>query len=345
MSGAGIPNSMRQERSPLPTAQRDRSSAATGVATTLPLVSVVILTRGRPQHARQVLASVVAQDYTRREIILVDNESRGELREVGKSHEGEVVVVELGENAGACGGRNAGIRRAKGEIIVTLDDDVVFKTPHELSEAVRILSERPDTDVLAFQVCNPQTGKVSIRDWCHPRPYWDYAEKEFETYFFIEGAVAYRRRAFDLAGLYDERLFICAEGHDLAVRMIDLGLGVSYSPRVGVWHSHAPQARAPERPYYFQTRNYVWIAFKDYPWPDNLFFLTPKLLMMVYFAVRARRLGTVFRGLRDGFHRLPEVWNCRQPVSRETVRYLARLDKLRPGLYRRFLRHRKAPQL
>lgn len=320
-------------------------SARAAGSSSRPLVSVVILTCDRPQEAERAVRSVLDQDYSHKEIIIVENNSRGRLRHFAQSSGPAVQVLEFPENRGACAGRNAGLKSSRGEFLVTLDDDVVFGAPDSLSTAVRLLSAEPTVAALAFWVGDPRTGEVSVRDWCHPRPFWLASEKQFPTYFLTEGAMAFRRAALDSVGLYDERLFIAGEGHDLAMRILDRGFQILYAPAVRSWHFHSPSARRSDRPYYFMTRNYFWIAFKDYPWPDNLAFLLPKLAMMAYFALRTGHWRTFFRGIADGVRGLKTIWPGRSPVQRSTLRYLAEQDSLRPSYLTRLRRHKRVPLL
>lgn len=310
-----------------------------------PLVSVILLTCNRPTEASRSLRSILDQDYPNKEVIVVENSSRGELRHLAQSAGENVQLVELSENQGACAGRNAGLCQTRGEFLVTLDDDVVLDSPDSLSAVVRLLAGNPDLGAVAFWVGDPGTGKLSIRDWCHPRPYWTSSEQPFPTYYLTEGAMALRKQALDSAGLYDERFFIAGEGHDLAMRILDRGFRILFSPEVRTWHYHSAQGRRPQRPYYFMTRNYLWIAFKDYPWPANIRFLLPKLAMMAWFACRTGQLSPFVRGLVDGIRGLREIWATRTPVRPSTVRYLTEQDSLRPSYWARLRRHHDSPLL
>src|SRR5579863_521141 len=97
-----------------------------------PLVSIVILNYKRRDALRRVLDSVRAQEYPNREIILVDNNSGDEIRTFIEGYAPEVELIELPQNRGACGGRNAGIERARGQIVVTLDNDIYLESAFEL---------------------------------------------------------------------------------------------------------------------------------------------------------------------------------------------------------------------
>jgi GT2 family glycosyltransferase len=204
---------------------------------------------------------------------------------------------------------------------------------------------RPDAHVLAFQLLDPETGRLRLREWCHPRSWKEFGDTEFETHFFVEGACAYRREVFDACGLYYEPLFIYCEGYDLALRLLDRGFRILYTPDIRVYHLMAAETRTPERGYYFFTRNYIWIAYKDHRLWDGVGFLAKKLGMMAYFTVRSGCYGAFFRGLWDGLRGLRWIGRDRRPVSRATVRYLAELDRARPSWIFRLARHRTEPQL
>ncbi len=310
-----------------------------------PLVSVVILNYQRLDELQRCLESVAAQDYANREIIVVDNHSEEDLSPVVGPHGRAVTLITLPTNLGTCGGRNAGIRAARGEILVFLDNDVAFASDSELTKVVRVFEQHQGFHVLALQMCDPATGELRLREWCHARYWREFGQTQFETHYFIEGASAFRRCVFEGCGLYYEPLFIGNEGHDLALRILDQGFRILYTPHIRVFHSMSPQTRPGQRPYYFYTRNYIWIAWKDYRLLDGLRFLFPKLLMMFVFSCRARHLSAFFRGLRDGVKGLAQVHGERTPISPKTVRYLAQIESYRPSWTLRLGRHRLGTQL
>lgn len=310
-----------------------------------PLVSVVILNYKRRDALVQSLDSARQQLYENSEIIVVDNNSQDGTREFLASYAPEIRLVELSENRGACGGRNAGISAATGDIIITLDNDVFFEGPLEISKTVETFARRLDIHVLAFQLCDEKTGALRIREWCHPRSLATYGETEFETNYFIEGACAIRRQVYEVVGLYYEPLFIGCEGWDLALRILDNNFRILHTPRIRLRHLMSNETRTSDRPYYFDTRNYIWIACKDYPALAGTAFLGFKLLMMLYFSIRSRQLRAYIRALRDGVSGIPQAWRDRTPIRRATVRYLQELERWRPALRTRFARHREAVQL
>jgi GT2 family glycosyltransferase len=313
--------------------------------TAQPLVSVIVLNYKRLRELERCLDSIVIQDYPNIETIVVDNYSEEDVSSVVWARGRAMRLIELSANLGPCGGRNAGIREAHGEIIVTIDNDVTFLSPYEVSKMVKAFEEHPEIHVLAFRICDASTGRLRVREWCHPRDWQEFGEKEFETSFFGEGASAFRREVFDVAGLYWEPLFIGHEGYDLGLRLLDRGYRILYCPRVTVAHSMSHETRSKSRPFYFYTRNYIWVAYKDHGFREGIRYLVPKLLMMLYFSLRVGHLRAFLRGLKDGLRGLGRVRSERTPISRSTAYYVAGLEKMRPNVLVRVARHKATPQI
>lgn len=308
-------------------------------------VSVIIPYYKRGEVFERGLESVLAQEYANKEIIVVDNHSEDDLRKRISARQSEVKLIELPQNGGACVARNAGASAASGDILVILDDDAGFLSPFEVTKLVKLFERRPDIHVVAFQICDPDTGKLRLRDWCHPRYWKEFAQYEFETDHFGEGASAFRREVFQKTGGYYEQLFYGAEGLDMELRVMDHGFKILYTPDVRVWHQVSAKARTDDRQYFFFTRNYIWMAFKNYPLWAGARFLTFKLAMMFYLTFRVGCYGSFMRGVWDGFKGLPRIYEDRRPISRATMRRWLDLEKGRPGILKRMARHRTRPQL
>ncbi len=89
-------------------------------------ISVVIITRNRAEWLKDVLTSLTRQSRQPDEVIVVDNDSQDNTREVilGFSDRLNIKYVYEAER-GIPHARNAGIRNATGDIIASIDDDCV----------------------------------------------------------------------------------------------------------------------------------------------------------------------------------------------------------------------------
>jgi GT2 family glycosyltransferase len=310
-----------------------------------PLVSVIVLYYKRRETIEETLDSVQRQDYPNRELIVIDNHSQDDLGELISSQYPECRLFEMPENIGTCAGRNVGLSNARGQFLVFLEDDVSLCSAFELSKMMGVWEAHPEVHVLALQVCDPDTGQLRLREWCHPRYWREFSETEFETWWFGEGAVAFRRTVFDFCGPYYEPFFYGAEGDDLVIRLFNRGFRILHAPQVRVGHRASETGRSSERQFYYFTRNYFWTACKDFYLLDGLRYLVPKLLMMGYFAIRTGSYRPLLRGIWDGLKGVPAVRKQRSPASPATMRYLRELGKSRPNLFVRLARHKTAPQL
>jgi glycosyltransferase involved in cell wall biosynthesis len=110
----------------------------------MPTVSVILPTYNRATLVMEAIASVLAQTYSDYEIIIVDDGSTDNTREVLRPliDEGRINYV-YQENAGLSAARNHGIRLAKGKYIAFLDSDDLFM-PTKLEKQVVALDENPE---------------------------------------------------------------------------------------------------------------------------------------------------------------------------------------------------------
>jgi glycosyltransferase involved in cell wall biosynthesis len=120
---------------------------------TTPRVSVLIPTYNRAALLREALDSVFAQTFQDFEIIVVDDGSTDDTREVVGSYGPDVQYLFI-DHGGPARARNAGMQAARGEYLCYLDSDDLYY-PHKLALQVDHLDRHPDsvmvyTDFSAF---------------------------------------------------------------------------------------------------------------------------------------------------------------------------------------------------
>lgn len=105
-----------------------------------PVVSVVIPTHGRAQLLARAIRSVLAQTYSRLEIIVVDDASHDNTRDIVEQFgDSRIRYIRHQTNKGGSAARNTGIRAATGEYVAFLDDDDEWG-PEKTEEQLKLLA-------------------------------------------------------------------------------------------------------------------------------------------------------------------------------------------------------------
>jgi len=300
-------------------------------------VTIAVLNYQRRDALRRALEAARAQRYAPLEVLAVDNASTDGSQQMVRDEFPDVHLVALPANIAAAA-RNEGVRAAKGEIVFTLDNDVLLTTPDDVARGVAAFERHPRAAVVNFTILGPD-GVLSRRDWCHPRDPDRWADAEFLTDYVLEGASACRREAFLAAGGYWPPFFIGHEGWDLALRLLDAGHDLVYAPDVRVRHMVDPTVRPPSRIYYTFTRNAVWVALRRYRPGPAAASMARDLALMAFAAARAGELSAWARGVVDAVRGSRQALQTRRAMSRETARRLREIRALKPSIFARAVRH------
>ena len=105
-----------------------------------PLVSIIINNYNYGRFLRHAIESAIRQDYEPTEILVVDDGSTDDSREIIGGFLGSVIPI-FKENGGQASALNAGIAASKGEIICFLDADDCFYSGKVRSVAKTYLNE------------------------------------------------------------------------------------------------------------------------------------------------------------------------------------------------------------
>jgi len=209
-------------------------------AAMLPLVSAVIPTYNRASVVTEAIDSILQQTYSRVEVIVVDDGSTDETREVLSKY-GDRITVIYQENSGPSAARNRGIAAAKGEFIGFLDSDDVW-LPTKLEKQVALLNRCGESVpcCLCNIMMNWSDGPRSSFDiaWLRsdePDGIWTNVSEVVATRFVLSNqGILIRSSALRQLGGFDEGLRYL-EDHDLTMRLSLLGpWGVIREPLV-VW--------------------------------------------------------------------------------------------------------------
>jgi GT2 family glycosyltransferase len=320
-----------------------------------PAVSILIVNWNGLEHLPTCLGSLETQTFTNFEVILVDNGSRDGSSEFVRAHYPWVRLVELEENTGFASGNNRGLERARGEYLVTLNNDTRAE-PEWLEVLVGTSEAHPRAGMVASRICafsdpdlidsigmgicrdGMSRGRFRNRRWSALR----LGEVE-EVLFPSACAALYRRAMIEELGFFDEDFFAYAEDVDLGMRARLAGWGAVAATGAVVYHKYS-QTGGKLSPFklYLVERNHYWVVAKNFPLAMLL--PVPFLTLARYWeqarAVAASRgtgaeflaggsrrsaVAAVLKGNLDALRGVPSVWRKRRRnraqarLSREEV--------------------------
>jgi len=293
-------------------------------------ISIVILTMNRYQMLTEHLKLLFKQIRGDDEIIVVDNGSSDCTSQIVRELFPSIRLITLDTNTG-CGGRNIGIEAASHEIIVTLDDDVIFADDKALENIREYFMCHEQTAAMTMRILDVG-GELLVLNWFHPKNVNAYANKEFETDYIPEGAVAFRKKALDETGLYPMTFFLSHEGPDLAYRIINKGWEIRYNPDVAVVHKCSIIGKTSWRFSYFDTRNQIWLAIRNYPLRRAIIYICYRLISTFIFCLQQRKLKWYFKAIFDGFTGIPREWEHRSILTPQALNRLKYIRKDTPNL-------------
>lgn len=298
---------------------------------TAPRVSVIILNWNGREMLGDCLASVLAQAFEGFEVILVDNGSTdGSAEWVARLYP-QVRVLRLAENLGFCGGNNAGVRFARGEYLVLLNNDTVVERDW-LEPLYATIASDP-----RIAACDSKVLYFGARDtiWSAGASYTIAGTANFRAQGALEDALGsepeevfsavacsaiYRRPVWEEIGGLDETFFAGYEDVDWSFRARLRGYRILNVPSSRVYHK-VSATHGYNSPAYVRRgqRNVTATFVKNMPTPLLLRYAGLHLVYVLgsflYFA-RVGRVGAFLRAKRDLAVDWRAIWRSRAEVQR-----------------------------
>jgi hypothetical protein len=275
--------------------------------------ALCIICHDRPEELRSALASATTSRWS--EIVVLDMASTPPLQPIAGT-----TWSRSETNLGPTGGYNLLADATNADVLVFLDDDAILRGP--VGDTLTSLFAADDRlAVVAFKIVR---ADGSIRKIEHPfRGRVRDADRARPCAYFLEGACAIRRSAFEQVGLYDADLVYSVEEVDLSFRLAAAGWRLWYEPSLVAEHrpSTAGRGLAPHVPA-MTVRNRIVVSRRYLPVPLAIVHMAAWIGRTFIQAARGRHLTDWFAGVASGFKR---------PVKRKTLpwRVLWRMHQLR----------------
>lgn len=174
-----------------------------------PLVSVIVTTYNNTATLTACLASIRGQSYPSIELIVVDNNSADDTKDIARSYTRQV----YNRGPERCAQRNYGIAMAQGEYVVIIDSDMELET-----DVIAACANAVQRD--------PDLQGVIIPEESFGQGFWAQCKRLERSFYvgvdWIEAARFYRRQTLlDICG-YNENL-VSGEDWDLSQRVGAIG--------------------------------------------------------------------------------------------------------------------------
>jgi GT2 family glycosyltransferase len=297
------------------------------------MVSVVILNYNKKEYLAKCIASVLEIDWPRLDVIVVDNASSdGSAEMVENDFFGRVRLIRREVNSPTAG-RNQGFAAAKGEFILSIDNDIVLPDRDVLRKGIALLRKFPKVGLLAFKIGTLENPDEPLPEhWWYPVPLKGCKNRFFYADFFSEGAVLFRSQALAVSGGYDDEFFQYFESVDLSLRLIRDGFELLYCPVLTCAElrirGFLPRKRTPIN--YLSLRNRLWIVWKHYPFWRGLQYALGRIAIACVRSVRYGWVDYFVRGVKDGIVAPRAIRAQRRPLSKKTWQ---KIKGIRRGMY------------
>jgi glycosyltransferase involved in cell wall biosynthesis len=211
------------------------------------LISIIIPTRNRYNFIKLLLEDILNQNISNYEVIVVDQSD---------THQSLENCLHINSDTlGPCVSRNIGVKHAKGEILVFLDDDARIDSNfvHEITHP--ILNKK--FDVVAGAICDP-SGNYLKEDADYLSAYGDNFIKVLTSnpdspssrisLSFPTGCVAVLKTALTSVGGFDESFDPTGAGEDrdMALKLFKASYRTWYNANAKLKHELAPSGGTRE---------------------------------------------------------------------------------------------------
>lgn len=270
------------------------------------MFSTVIATRARGDYLMDALASLEALNCP--DIIIVVNHCPETMKKLSAyEYFASLTIIDLPKNIGAGRGKHEGIRRAKYDKILIIDDDAVVLDGSDLSYCLEKLA-----DYSVVQGLILADDKSKRRRYEQPFMFAKNRLGDHKISYFVGAAHFIHRPDFLAAGGYEKAALYGFEELELSLNLLHAGKRLLFTDKFRVHHKKAAAGRTPPKEQMrnmLRTRNRIAVEY--FPWPVALISQTIwniKLLPRTGALSFTRQKGIPLIGWKD-FFRVPRLFS------------------------------------
>lgn len=284
-------------------------------------ISIIIPNYNGFNYLSRCLNSLSSQDFDSFEVIIVENASKDESIRIIEKYK-DVRLIKLDKNYGFSKAVNQGIKIAKGDYVVLLNNDtevnenwlLELKNCIEKDEKIFSCSSK----MLRYnerEKIDDAGDEYNLFGWAHKRgdgALKDKYNKDCYVFSSCGGAAIYRKKVFDEIGYFDDNFFAYMEDVELCYRAKINGYKNVYCSKAIVYHIGSATSGSKYNSFKVRlaARNNIYVIYKNMPFIQfviNLpFLLLGFLIKGVFFSIKGFGKD-YFSGIVEGFKGLKKL--------------------------------------
>ena len=223
------------------------------------ILTIIIVNWNNKNLLRNCLKSIYnSQNYYNYEIIVVDNNSEDGSVELIKNEFPNVVLIENDNNLGFAKANNQGIKIARGNYILLLNNDTVVANTYCFDRMIELMEKNPQVGILGCKLLYPDGTLQScgesfpsvwgifksqilfLKTWKRLRKINKQEKNNFKRVDYISGAcLLTRKEIFDKVDLLGEDYFMYGEDVEFCYRVHKAGYDIGVLTDESVIHLHS----------------------------------------------------------------------------------------------------------
>lgn len=221
-----------------------------------PLVSIIMQAFKQAEFIADAIESVIRQTYPNWELIIVDDGSPDNVREIVEEYArlDNRIKFHHSANNGVSAARNLGIKNSSGEFLLPLDaDDKIHK--EYIKKCVDRFLAFPETKLVysKWKLFGKHNSHSNLK-------YRDYKSLLVQNSIF-NGAM-FRRSDFDQTGGYDENMKISLEDWEFLIRLLNTESVVYQIPKTLFFYRIKEVSRNNESHDNYHSQDYIFEKHK-----------------------------------------------------------------------------------
>jgi len=269
------------------------------------MISILVLNYNGKHLLSDCLTSILNQNFTDYELVIVDNNSGDDSAAYVKENFPKAKLIENLENFGFAKGNNIGIKACRGEWIFFLNNDAILEQNCLEILAKQIENREPKQLIFApimFKASFPEQID-SAGDSLYP---WGYVSKHNPKNKVVTsvccGAAIFNRELLEKLNGFDEDFFLYYEDVDLSLRARHLGAKICMVPQARVLHKgSATVGKKNAKSLYYIDRNRFWAKLKNFPFWTLLKYTPHSFICSVFSLLLWTKRGFLGTWLKSRF--------------------------------------------